>query len=257
MNDDRYSRQILFERIGADGQARISRAHAVVVGCGALGSTIANTLARAGVGRLTLIDSDSVELSNLQRQTLYDEAHAAAATPKAEAAAERLGQINAAIEIEPVVARLDAGTIAELVGRPDVLLDGTDNFPTRYLLNDYCVSEGLSWIYGGVAAAYGVAMPILPRTTPCLRCVFPEAPPPEYAPTADTVGILAPIAHLIASIEAAEALKVLSGHPEAIRSLLYTVDLWEGTFGAVRLPGPEPACPCCGQGRYDFLEASP
>jgi len=253
LSDDRYSRQILFAPIGEDGQARIRAAHAVVVGCGALGSTIANALARAGVGRLTLIDPDRVELSNLQRQTLFDEGHVAARTPKAQAAAQRLAEINAQVDIEPVLARIEAATVADLVGHPDAVLDGTDNFPTRYLLNDYCVREGLAWFYGGVAAAYGVAMPILPNRTPCLRCVFPEPPPPEYAPTADTVGIIAPIAHLIASLEVAEALKVLSGHREAIKPQLYTVDLWEGTFGAVRLPGPEKACPCCGQARYDFL----
>lgn len=256
MSDDRYSKQVLYDRIGPEGQTHIGKTHAVVIGCGALGSTIANCLARAGVGRLTLIDPDRVELSNLQRQTLYDEAHAAAAALKVHAAAERLAQINSQVTIQAIEARVDAQTVAALVGRPDLIVDGTDNFPARYLVNDYCVREGLAWIYGGVAAAYGVAMPILPGVTPCLRCVFPEPPPPEYAPTADTVGIIAPIAHLIASIQSAEALKVLSGHREAIRPLLYTVDLWEGTFGAVRLPGPEKACPCCGQRRFAFLEGA-
>ncbi len=253
MSDDRYSRQSLFAPIGQAGQQRIRASQVVLLGCGALGSTLANALVRAGVGRLTIIDADRLELSNLQRQTLFDEAQAAARAPKAEAARDRLRQINAQVEIVARVERAGPDNIARLVGRPDVVLDATDNFATRYLLNDLCVRDGLPWIYGGCAAAYGVCMPILPHETPCLRCLFPTPPPPEHAPTADTVGILGPIAHAVASLQAAEALKLLSGNRQAVRPVLYTLDLWEGHLASVRLPGPEPDCPCCGAGRYDHL----
>jgi adenylyltransferase/sulfurtransferase len=257
MSDDRYSRQILYAPIGARGQARIRQSQVALLGCGALGSTIANALVRAGVGELRIIDSDRLELSNLQRQTLFDEAQVAAGRMKAEAARDRLAEINAEVRVEAVVARVTRQNIVALIGRPDVVMDATDNFETRYLLNDLCVRDGLAWIYGGCAAAYGVAMPILPGETPCLRCVFPEPPPPEYAPTAHTVGILGPVAHLIASLQAAEALKLLSGNRAALRPVLYTADLWDGQLGAVRLPGREPGCPCCGARRFEFLEGAP
>ena len=215
---------------------------------------MANTMVRAGVGKLTIVDPDRVELSNLQRQTLFDESNARTSAHKANAAAERLKQINSDVMIKTVVERLSSSNIGKIIGSPDVVLDGTDNFPTRYLINDYCVSHDIPWIYGGVAASYGVSMPILPGRTPCLRCVFPSPPPPEHAPTADTVGIIAPIAHIIASVQAAQALKVISGNSRAIEARLYTVDLWENTFNAVSLSGPEPSCPCCGANNFEFLE---
>ncbi|HOX45105.1 MAG TPA: ThiF family adenylyltransferase [Myxococcota bacterium] len=254
MIDERYSRQVLFAPVGPEGQRRIRASQVTLLGCGALGSTLANTLVRAGVGRLTIIDSDRLELSNLQRQTLFDEAQAAAGAFKAEAARERLAQINREVEVTARTERAGRDNLARLVGRPDLVLDATDNFATRYLLNDLCVRDGLAWIYGGCAAAYGVCMPVLPHETPCLRCLFPEPPPPEHAPTANTVGILAPIAHAVASLQAAEALKLLSGNRRAVRPVLYTLDLWDSNLGTVRLAGPEPDCPCCGAGRYDFLE---
>lgn len=252
----RYSRQILFAPVGQAGQERLRSSRVVLIGCGALGSTIANALVRAGVGQLKLVDADRLELSNLQRQTLFDEAQVAERAFKVEAARVRLSEINREVDVVAVVARLDADNAAQLIGKPDLVLDGTDNFSARYLLNDYCVKAGIPWIYGGCAAAYGVAMPIVPGRTPCLRCLFPEPPPAEQTATANTVGILGPIAHLVASLQAGEALKLLTGHSEAVRPVLYAVDLWESALNTVRLPPPEPACPCCGERRFVFLEGT-
>jgi len=251
---ERYSRQILFAPMGKDGQDKILSSHVVLIGCGALGSTMANTIVRAGAGHLTIVDPDNVELSNLQRQTLFDEEHARTCAKKAVAASHRLEQINSNVRIRPLTERLTPSNIERIIGRPDVVLDGTDNFPTRYLINDYCVRENIPWVYGGVAASYGVSMSILPHKTPCLRCIFPSPPPPEHSPTADTVGIIAPIAHIIASVQAAQALKIISGNAETIKPTLYTVDLWEDTFNAVKLLAPEPSCPCCGNKNFEFLE---
>ncbi len=247
MSAERYSRQVLLAEIGAAGQASIRAGRAVLIGCGALGSSIANTLVRAGVGRLRFIDADHVELSNLQRQTLYTEADAAAGRLKVEALAAQLARINSEVELEPVAERIDGANIDRLLGRPEVVLDGSDNFDLRYLLNDHCVRTGLSWVYGGVAATYGLAMPVVPGRTPCLRCIFPEPPPPKQAPTADDIGILAPIAHLVAAVQCAEALKLLSGRVAAIQPRLHTADLWAGRLDSLKLGGPEPTCACCGQ----------
>jgi adenylyltransferase/sulfurtransferase len=251
---ERFSRQVAFAPIGREGQQRIGQGHAVVVGCGALGSTSANTLARAGVGRLTLIDADRLELSNLQRQTLFDERQAAAALSKAEAARECLRAIASGVQVEAVVERLTKENAVSLIGHPDVVVDASDNLPTRYLLNDVCVKQGLPWIYGGCAASFGVVMPVLPGVTPCLRCLFPE--PPTETLTCHQVGIIAPIAHVVASLQCAEALKLLSGHREAIRPRLITLDVWDTALAVIPLAGPEPACPCCGDHRYEFLEGT-
>ncbi len=240
--------------MGKHGQDKILSSEVMLIGCGALGSTMANTLVRAGVGQLTIVDPDRVELSNLQRQTLFDEGHANDSTHKAIAASQRLAQINSEVHITPVIERLTSSNIERIIGKPDVVLDGTDNFPTRYLINDYCVKKDIAWIYGGVAASYGVCMPILPGKTPCLRCVFPSPPPPEHAPTAETVGIIAPIAHIVASLQAAHALKIISGNADTISPKLYTIDLWENTFNAIALSDPESSCPCCQGGKFEFLE---
>ncbi|MBW2704008.1 MAG: ThiF family adenylyltransferase [Deltaproteobacteria bacterium] len=251
--DDRYSRQIRFAPIGEAGQANIHASHALIVGCGALGSSMANMLVRAGLGRLTLIDPDKVEWSNLQRQTLYDEDDARAGRLKVEAAGRRLAAINRDIQIEVKAEEVTAANIESLVGRPDVILDGTDRFPVRYLINDYAVREGLRWIYGGCAASHGTVLPIEPGRTPCLRCLFPDLPDPNQAATADTVGIIAPVAQIVAALQVAEAMKWLSGHAEVPRPVLYQVDLWSGNLQSLALKGSEANCPCCGQGRYDFL----
>ncbi len=251
MNDpehqDRYSRQTRFAPIGSDGQARISAGHAVVVGCGALGAAIAEQLARAGVGRLTLIDRDFVEASNLQRQALYTEDDAQQARPKAVAAARRLKDINSGIVITPVVADVRAGNVRELLRGADVVLDGTDTFQTRHLLNEACCAARVPWIYGACVGAYGCSVAIVPGRTPCLRCVQSELPAPGDTPTCDTVGIIAPAVQMVAAWQVAEALKVLSGHPEALRPDLWAADVWAGKFQRLDVSRwRDPTCAVCG-----------
>jgi molybdopterin/thiamine biosynthesis adenylyltransferase len=207
---ERYSRQVLFAPIGAAGQRRLSSSHVAIVGVGATGAAVAGLLARAGVGRITLIDRDFVEPSNLQRQVLFDEADALAALPKAEAALRQITRFNSGIEVEARVADLVPANIAELLGGAALILDATDNFETRYLINDYSVSSGTPWIYSGAVGAYAVSMNILPGDTACLACLFPK-PPTGPVETCDTVGILGPAVNLAASVQAAEALKYLIG----------------------------------------------
>ena len=251
---ERYARQLLLPGIGEAGQQKLLRSKAVIVGCGALGTVIANTLARAGVGHLVIADRDFIELNNLQRQILFDEEDIARGLPKAVAAAEKLRKVNSAIRIEPLVTDVNFGNIETLIRGADVVLDGTDNFETRYLINDACLKNGIPWIYGGVIAANGMSMTILPDRTPCLRCLFREAPPPGAAATCDTVGVLGPIVGVIASIEAAEALKLLTGQGR-LNDGLIAVDLWANTFEQIAIPGRAEDCPACGAGRYEFLTA--
>ena len=225
----RYARQVRFPPLGEEGQRRLAGSRALLCGCGALGSAIANILVRAGVGALRIVDRDFVELSNLQRQTLFDEADAEAGLPKAVAAAEKLRRINSTVTIEPVVADIDPTNIEAFCDRIDVILDGTDNFETRFLINDAAVKLGLPWVYGGCVGAEGQTMTILPGETACLRCLMPECPAPGSTPTCDVAGILGPIVGLIASIEAGEAIKILSGNRAAISRNLTVVDLWPDT----------------------------
>jgi adenylyltransferase/sulfurtransferase len=225
----RYARQMRFAPLGDEGQRRLGQAGALLCGCGALGSAIADFLVRAGVGRLRIVDRDFVELTNLQRQSLFDEADAAAGTPKAVAAAQKLRAVNSTVSIEPIVADIGPENIGRLCGGVDVILDGTDNFETRFLINDLAVSRGLPWVYGGCVGAEGQSMTILPGETPCLGCLMPECPAPGSVPTCETAGILSPIVGLIASIEAAEALKILSGNRDAISRSLTVVNLWPDT----------------------------
>jgi adenylyltransferase/sulfurtransferase len=225
----RYARQTRFAPLGDEGQRRLAQSAALLCGCGALGSSIANVLVRAGVGMLRIVDRDFVEVTNLQRQSLFDEADAAAGTPKAIAAAEKLRAINSTVSIEPIVADIDPDNIGRLCEGIDVILDGTDNFETRFLINDLAVSRRLPWVYGGCVGAEGQSMTILPGETPCLGCLMPECPAPGSLPTCETAGILGPIVGLIASIEAAEALKLLSGNRAAISRSLTVVDLWPET----------------------------
>ena len=222
----RYARQVRFAPLGEEGQRRLSQSRALLCGCGALGSTIANLLVRAGVGMLRIVDRDFVELSNLQRQSLFDEADAAAALPKAIAAAEKLRQINSTVAVEPVVADIGPTNIKRLFDGIHLVLDGTDNFETRFLINDTAVKFGLPWIYGGCVGAEGQSMTILPGETACLRCLMPECPSPGSTPTCESAGILGPIVAAVASIEAAEALKILSGNWPAVSRKLSVVDLW-------------------------------
>ena len=250
----RYARQMRFPPIGAEGQRRLLASRALVVGCGALGSVIANTLVRAGVGHLRIVDRDFLELNNLQRQVLYDEDDVAAGLPKAIAAKNRLERINSEIEIEAIVGDVDHTNISRLLTGVDCLVDGTDNFETRFLLNDAAVKHNVPWVYGGCLAAEGQTLTIIPGDTPCLRCLMPEAPPPGSTPTCDSAGILATIIGVIASIEAGEALKILSGHREAISRTWNIFDLWDNTVRQIKLDGARSTdCPCCGHGEFPWL----
>ena len=250
----RYARQMRFAPLGRDGQERLLASRALVVGCGALGAVIANTLARAGVGRLRIVDRDFLELNNLQRQVLYDEDDVAAGLPKAIAAKNRLARINSQIEIEAHVADVDHTNIERLLDGVDCLVDGTDNFETRFLLNDAAVKLGIPWIYGGCLGAEGQSLTILPGQTPCLRCLMPDPPPPGSTPTCDSAGILATIIGVIASLEAGEAIKILSGHPEATSRTWLVMDLWDNTLRQIKLEGAKSAdCPCCGRREFPWL----
>jgi len=254
---ERYSRQILFPPIGVEGQRALMAAYAVVVGCGGLGTVLAETLARAGVGRLLVVDRDCVEMSNLQRQVLFDESDVAEGLPKAEAAGRKLRAINSRIEISTRVADVNPWNVESIVEGADLVLDGLDNFETRFLLNDACVKHGIPWIYGACVASQGTTMTILPGRTACLRCVFESAPAPGSTPTCDTAGIIAPAVNVIASLEVAEALKILTGRENEISTKLRTFDVWSGRLHEIeqsrfRAGGK---CPACVEGRFDYLES--
>lgn len=251
----RYARQWRFAPLGEAGQRRLLGSRALVCGCGALGSVLANTLARAGVGKLRIVDRDFVDLTNLQRQVLFDEEDVASRLPKAVAAAEKLRRINSAIEIEPIVADVDAGNLERFAEGVDVIVDGTDNFETRFLVNDVAVKHGIPWVYGGCLGAEGQTLTILPGETPCLRCVIPEPPPPGASPTCDTAGIMGSIINVIASIQAIEAIKILSGHREAVSRTLQVFDLWDSQCRQLDVSRlrDEGDCPCCKQQRFDWL----
>ena len=253
----RYSRQELFAGIGREGQEKIRRSRVLVVGCGALGSATAETMARAGVGALTLVDRDFVETTNLQRQSLFDEEDAALARPKAIAAEARLVRVNSEVTVRGIVADLDAALADRLVREADLVLDGTDNFETRYVLNDVCVRAGVPWVYGACVAAHGAALAVRPGKTPCLRCVLGERPAAGSGETCDTSGVVAPIVQVVAGVQAAEALKILAGRETALVDGLVTVDLWSGTFDVAGFAGRAPWCPSCAQGRFDYAEAPP
>jgi adenylyltransferase/sulfurtransferase len=250
---ERYSRQILFAGLGEEGQERLLRAHAAIVGCGALGSFQAAALARAGVGRLTIIDRDYVEPSNLQRQCLFEESDAAEALPKAVAAERRLARINSWVQARGVVADLTPANVEELVGEAQVILDGTDNFETRYLINDFALSRGIPWIYGAAVGSYGLTMPVIPGRTACLRCVYPD-PPAGAQPTCETAGVLNSITAVIAALQTADALKILAGRTDAVRARLTTADVWEGGVRQIEQPSPDPNCPACGARDFVHLE---
>jgi adenylyltransferase/sulfurtransferase len=251
---ERYSRQILFPEIGESGQQRLLASTAVIAGCGALGTGQAAALARAGVGRLILIDRDYVEPGNLQRQWLYDESDARDALPKAVAAARHLSAANSAIEIIPVVADLTARNAERLLTEANVILDGADNFELRYLINDVAVKHGIPWIYGAAVGSYGVTMPVLPGETACLACLFP-APPSGPQATCDTAGVLNSITALIASLQVADATKLLAGRPESVEPRLYSIDLWKNTSRTVSSRNRDPDCAVCVQRRYDYLDS--
>jgi adenylyltransferase/sulfurtransferase len=254
---EKYSRQILFAGLGEAGQERLLNSSAVLVGCGALGTASANLLVRSGVGRLRIIDRDFVEPSNLQRQTLFDESDAREALPKAVAAERHLRAINSDVSVEGIVADLTAENAGELLAGFPLVLDGTDNFSTRMLINDVAVSVAIPWIYAAVVASYGVTMTISPGDTPCLACLLevPEKNGFGLDETCDTVGILNAAVGVIASIQAAEAVKVLAGITEALHNRLISFDVWSGRFQAIRV-SRNPQCRACSRREFVYLEGS-
>jgi adenylyltransferase/sulfurtransferase len=252
---DRYIRQTIFPGVGVAGQKKLLAAKVLIVGCGALGTALANALARAGVGHLTIIDRDFIELNNLQRQILFDEEDLRRNLPKAVAAANKLRLINSEIEINALVEDLNYENVEQLVAAADVVLDGTDNFETRYLLNDVCVKQGKPWIYSGVIASYGMTSTIIPGQTPCYRCLFPDPPPPGTTPTCDTGGIVNSIVGTISSIAAGEAIKLIVGTGKTNAGLL-SIDLWQNTFDKLPIEMPLPGCPCCYLHNFEFLDAA-
>ena len=251
---EKYSRQMLFAGIGPAGQQRLLASRAAVVGCGAIGAAAANLLVRAGLGYLRIIDRDFVEPSNLQRQTLFDEGDARNVLPKAVAAERKLRSINSSVAVEGIVADLSPRNVEALLGEVDVLLDGTDNFETRFLINDVAVKSGRPWIYAAGVASYGLTMTIRPGATPCLACLLESGTAAQgLEETCDTMGVLGPIVNLIASLEVAEALKLLSGHPEALHGRLLSCDVWTGrmqSLGAAR----NPECRACARRDFTYLQ---
>jgi adenylyltransferase/sulfurtransferase len=242
--------------IGEEGQQRLLRSRVLLCGCGALGSVLANTLVRAGVGHLRIVDRDFLELNNLQRQVLYDEEDVAAGLPKAVAAQAKLRRINSQVDIEAVVADVDHTNIAGLLQDVDLVLDGTDNFETRFLLNDAAVKFTVPWVYGGCIGAEGQTMTILPGDTPCLRCLMQDPPPAGSLPTCDSAGILGSIVNVIASIQACEGIKILSGHREAISRSLQVFELWDNRIRQVQLDSLKESlvCPACRGTEFPWLE---
>jgi adenylyltransferase/sulfurtransferase len=255
---ERYSRQMRFAGIGPEGQERMCAGRAALVGCGALGTVIANHLVRAGVGFVRVIDRDFIELHNLQRQVLFDENDVVEGLPKAEAAARKLRQVNSQVTVEPVVTDVDRTNVLDLVGDADVILDGADNFEVRYLINDAAVKLGKPWVYGGCIGSVGQTMTILPGETPCLRCVFEAAPGPGEAATCETAGVVAPAVAVVASLQSAEALKLLAGRHEAVNRELIYVDVWENDYRKIKVAGLKGKvdCPCCGLRRFEWLDGA-
>lgn len=265
----RYHRQMLLPQIGEHGQRRLAASHAAVIGCGALGACLADMLARAGVGRLTLVDRDLIELTNLQRQVLYDEQDLADGLPKAEAARRRLARVNSSIHIEAVVDDVNPSNVERVIGDAELIVDGLDNFETRYLLNDVAVKRGIPYVYGGAVATHGMTATFLPHASPagrpsrewdahagpCLRCVFDAAPPAGASLTCDTAGVLGPMVGIIANWQAVEAIKILARRFDAVSRDLTTIDVWRGEHQRLNISGAYRAghCVCCGQGKFEHL----
>jgi adenylyltransferase/sulfurtransferase len=250
--EGRYSRQVLFAGIGPEGQDRIRKSHVAVVGCGALGTVSSEMLARAGTGQLTIIDRDFVEWSNLQRQSLFTEADAGASLPKAVAAERALSGINSEVQVNAHVNDLSWNNIEDLLEGADLILDGSDNFEVRFLLNDFSVHSGIPWIYGAALGSYGLAMAVVPGSTACLQCLFPEMPTTGTGETCDTAGILAPVIHIVTGFQVTQALRILTGNPPL--GGLFTVDVWQDLWRRVRDVGPRDDCRCCRDHQLDFLD---
>jgi adenylyltransferase/sulfurtransferase len=260
----RYHRQMLFAPFGQESQHRLLAATAVIVGCGATGTALSNLLVRAGVGRVRIIDRDFIELNNLQRQILFDEDDIAANLPKAEAAARKLRRVNSEVTVEGVVADVNPGNVLGLLEDADLVLDGSDNFSTRFLLNDACLYLAKPWIYIGVIAAYGMTATFIPdgaaaklpgerSATGCLRCLLQEMPPPGATPTCDTAGVIAPAVTLLTGVAAAEAMKLLAGRG-ALNPGVIHMDVWSHDYERFIAPR-RPDCPACGERRFDYLDA--
>ena len=253
---DRYARQMRYPPLGEEGQRRLAQGRALVCGCGALPEAVlADSLVRAGVGAVRIVDRDFVELGNLHRQILFDENDVAAGLPKAVAAAEKLRRVNSAVQIEPIVADIDPTNIVRFCEGVDVIVDGTDNFETRFLMNDAAVQLGLPWVYGGCVGAEGQTMAILPGETACLRCLLPQCPLPGSTPTCDTAGVLGPIVGVIASLEAVEAIKILSGNRAAVSHALTAVNLWPIRFSQIDVAElhKNADCPTCNRREFPWL----
>jgi len=251
MNLDRYSRQTVYDPIGRAGQEKLAASRAAILGCGALGTVAAERLTRAGVGFIRVADRDWVELSNLQRQTLFTEEDARAKMPKAEAAARHLKDINSEIKFEAVAADINASNIAPLCRDADVVIDGSDNMELRQLINEERVKTGKPWIYGAAIRAGGAVMNIFPGETACLKCLYPETAPAGALPACSTAGVLNMAAAVVASIQAAEAVKILLGAPQARKDLIL-IDLWHNAFDCIEVE-KDPACPVCSGGKFELL----
>jgi len=247
---ERYSRHILLKEIGEEGQIKLSKSSVTIVGCGALGNTIANNLVRAGIGQIQIIDRDIVEMSNIQRQSLFDEKDIG--LPKAWVAVKKLRKVNSKIKINPVVEDLNNTNIEDIIDGADLVIDGTDNMETRFLINDACIKHKIPWIYGGAIGTHGMSMNIIPSSTPCFRCVFPKLPNAGALPTCDTAGVLNTIPPIIASIESTEALKILLG--KTINNKLLTYDVWTHDFQSIKIKKNN-ECECCVKHNFEFLNA--
>lgn len=248
----RYLRQTIFAGIGETGQQKLLAARVVVIGCGANGTVIANHLARAGVGHLTIVDRDFIELNNLQRQLLFDEQDLAGNLPKAVAAERKLRAINSEIEIDGVVTDVNAENVEALIEGATLVMDGTDNFETRYILNDACVKHAIPWIYTGAVATYGMSQTIIPGKTACLRCLFNDIPPPGTTATCDTAGVVGPVVSAVASVSATEAIKLIVGQGDLNQGIIH-FDLWYNSFYQFENRGPRADCPACQQHDFEFL----
>lgn len=253
MSTDRYSRQILFTGIGPEGQRRLLESRVAIIGCGALGSAQAEALARAGVGKLRIIDRDFVEASNLQRQTMFTERDAADRTPKVIAARNHIAHINSDIQVQAEIRDVNHTNVEHLIEDCEVVLDGTDNFSTRYLINDACVKHQINWIYGAAVGSYGVSLTIRPGVTPCLRCLFEEAPPAATAPTCDTAGVIMPIISVVAAVQVTEAIKLLTRQTAQLHNSLMQFDVWRNEWRKINPGHPAPDCLTCGLKRYETL----
>lgn len=273
-HDARYHRQTLLPGIGVEGQTRLGSMHALVVGCGALGSVIVDTLARAGVGTLTIVDRDVVEITNLQRQVLYSENDVEQGMPKAAAARRHVASVNSTVTVHAHVDDFTAGNAERFADGADIILDGLDNFETRYLLNDLAVSTGRPYVYGGAVGTTGLSLTVLPHgrhrrsepgrihwsdddATPCLRCVFPEAPPPGTSPTCDTAGVLGPVVMTVAAYQATQAIKLMTGNLDTVDRSMLSLDLWTNDHHRFTISGARSdECPCCGSGDFEYLSGA-